>query len=241
MNPDPVALGLPWYSGLLWYAAFLLSLSYHEAAHSLAARFGGDPTAFLAGQMTLNPIPHIRREPLGTVIVPVVTYLLGGWMIGWASAPYDPAWRLRYPHRAAWMALAGPLANLTLAVAAGAGIRLGFALGLFSAPASANFTQVVVAASSNSLLDASAVFLSILFSLNLLLATFNLLPIPPLDGNSAIGLLLPESAAREFAQFSRSRWFALVGLLVAWRVFGWLFQPVFIGALDLLYPGAAYQ
>ena len=235
MNPDALALGL------LWYVAFLLSLSCHEAAHSLAARFGGDPTAFLAGQMTLNPIPHMRREPFGTVIVPVASYLLGGWMIGWASAPYDPAWRRRYPHRAAWMALAGPLANLALAVAASAGMRSGLALGVFSRPASVSFTRVVVAASSSPLLDASAVFVSILFSLNLLLATFNLLPIPPLDGNSAIGLLLPESTARQFAQFSRSPSFALVGLLVAWTVFDRLFHPVFIAALGLLYPGVAYR
>ena len=108
----------------LWYVAFLLSLTCHEAAHALAAKLGGDLTAFHGGQVTLNPVPHIKREPFGTVFVPLVSYFMGGWMIGWASAPYDPTWQMRYPHRAAWMAAAGPLANFTLAMLAAAASRV---------------------------------------------------------------------------------------------------------------------
>src|SRR5712692_8718126 len=111
-------------NGVVWYVVFLFSLTCHEAAHALVGKWGGDPTAFLGGQVTLNPIPHMRREIFGTVIMPILSYALGGWMIGWASAPYDPRRRDRHPLRAAWMALAGPVANLTLVLAAAVVIRL---------------------------------------------------------------------------------------------------------------------
>jgi len=235
MNPDTLALGI------LWYVAFLLSLTCHEGAHAFAAKLGGDPTAFLAGQMTLNPAPHIRREPFGTVLVPILSYAVGGWMIGWASAPYDPAWQYRHPRRAAWMALAGPAANFALVILAGVAIRVGLALGAFALPRRISFAHVVAAAAPDaSMAGAVATLVSILFSLNLLLGTFNLLPIPPLDGQTAIGLLLPESAGRWLAGAGRNRTLALVGLLLAWKVFGVLFRPIFALGLNLLYPGAGY-
>ncbi|HXJ91330.1 MAG TPA: site-2 protease family protein [Terriglobia bacterium] len=233
---SPHALGL----GLLWYLAFLLSLCCHESAHALAARLGGDPTAFLAGSMTLNPIPHVKREPFGTVIVPLLSYIAGGWMIGWASAPYNPAWRTQYPHRAAWMALSGPAANFSLVLLAAAGIRVGMALGYFTQPSSVSFTHVVTTDAPDGSAATVAVLLSILFSLNLLLAAFNLLPLPPLDGSTAIGLLLPASWARRLADIGSNRTFAIAGLLIAWKVFGVLFRPVFVTALGLLYPGSGY-
>jgi len=234
MRPDALALGL------LWYIAFLFSLCCHEGAHALAARLGGDPTAFLAGSMTLNPIPHIRREPFGTVLVPVLSYFLAGWMIGWASAPYNPAWQRQYPRRAAWMALAGPAANFTLVVLAAVAIHIGLASGAFVPPGRVGFTSVVDAAAPASMAGGVAALLSILFSLNLLLGTFNLLPVPPLDGTTAIGVLLPQSLARRLAELGRNRTFALVGLLLAWMLFDYIFRPVFIAALNLLYPGAGY-
>lgn len=98
--------------GLLWYIVFIFSTTLHEASHALAALKLGDRTAHEGGQVTLNPIPHIRREPIGTVAVPIISFILGGWMIGWASVPYNYAWSLKYPKKAAKMALAGPLANL---------------------------------------------------------------------------------------------------------------------------------
>ena len=234
---SPHTLGL----GLLWYVAFLFSLCCHESAHALAARLGGDPTAFLAGSMTLNPVPHVKREPFGTVIVPVLSYIAGGWMIGWASAPYNPAWRRQYPHRAAWMALAGPAANFSLVLLAALSIRSGIGLGVFVQPSAVNFTQVVATGAPPDGSTATvAVLLSILFSLNLLLAAFNLLPLPPLDGHAAIALLLPASWARRLADVGSNRTLALAGLLIAWKVFDVLFRPVFVTALGLLYPGSGY-
>jgi Zn-dependent protease len=232
MNPDAITLGV------LWYVAFLFSLCCHEGAHALAAKLGGDPTAFLAGQVTLNPVPHVRRELFGTVIVPIASYLVGGWMIGWATAPYDPAWRQQYPRRAAWMALAGPAANFTLAILAALAIRAGAALGVFTFSGPLGFAQLVSAApSSGPLVHGLATLLSIFFSLNVLLGAFNLLPVPPLDGNAALGLLLPETWARRLASVGRNGTLALVGLIVAWKFFDVIFRPIFSVALSLLYAG----
>jgi len=122
--------------GAIWYLAFLFSTTCHEAAHALVAKWGGDLTAFEGGQVTLNPVPHIMRSPFGMVVMPILSYVLGGWMIGWASAPYDPSWQRRHPHRSAWMALAGPAANFTLMLLSAGAIRTGIALGRFIPPTS---------------------------------------------------------------------------------------------------------
>ncbi len=226
--------------GALWYVVFLLSTTFHEAAHAYVAKLGGDPTAFHGGQVTLNPIPHMRREPIGTIFAPIVSYLVGGWMIGWASAPYDPEWQRRYPHRAGWMALAGPAANLSLTLLAGVIIRLGVAGGFFAAPEKASFTHIVDASGAGAAALA-ATSLSILLMLNLLLFAFNLLPIPPLDGHTAITLLMSKETAVKFSAFTRSPMFTYIGLLVAWKLFGRIFDPVFTLALGLLYPGSEYR
>src|ERR1700743_2260409 len=102
--------------GFIYYIVFLFSTTCHEAAHALVAKWGGDSTAALNGQVTLNPIPHIRREVWGMVVIPMVAFLFMGQMIGWASAPFDPAWERRFPKRAAVMALAGPAGNFHLIV-----------------------------------------------------------------------------------------------------------------------------
>ncbi len=225
--------------GFIWYVVFLFSTTCHEGAHALAAKLGGDLTAFHSGQVTLNPLPHIRREPIGTVVVPILSYFLSGWMIGWASAPYDPFWQQRYPRRAAWMALAGPAANFALVLTAAAAIRLGMAFGQFRAPAQPTFVRVTESALSA---DPSfaATFLSILFVLNLLLGTFNLLPVPPLDGNTGVTLLMRESTALKFLDWTRSSGLGMVGLLAAWVLFGRIFAYIFMLALNALYPGVSY-
>ncbi|MCG3119197.1 MAG: hypothetical protein ALAOOOJD_01542 [bacterium] len=221
--------------GPIWYVVFLLSLTCHEAAHALAAKLGGDLTAFHAGQVTLDPIPHMRREPFGTILVPILSYILGGWMIGWASAPYDPAWQRRFPRRAALMALAGPLANFILVLIAMLAMWIGTEIGSFNPPNlyALDYHQIVTAPQKG-LPYALATFFSILFSLNILLATFNLMPVPPLDGNTVIGLLLPEKIAVQFAELSHNPMFAMVGLIAAWRFFPVVFRPVMRTALMLL-------
>ena len=234
MNTDSLLLGVA------WYVAFLLSTTCHEAAHALAAKLGGDLTAFHGGQVSLDPIPHIRREPFGMVIFPILSYIVGGWMMGWASAPYDPFWAHRHARRAAWMSLAGPGANFALTLLAGLSIHAGIWMGAFEHPHSAGFTSMVAAIRPGAA-EGAATLLSVMFSLNLLLGVFNLLPIPPLDGFGAIGLLLREGAAQRLQELgTRMRGFSMIGLLVAWQIFNPIFDPIFTLALRALYPGHSY-
>lgn len=213
-----------------------MSTTCHEAAHALAAKLGGDLTAFHGGQVSLDPVPHIRREPFGMVVFPVLSYITGGWMMGWASAPYDPYWAQRHPRRAAWMSLAGPAANFTLALLAALLIHGGRAAGVFEYSDRVGFTHIVQGTAPGAYAGAATV-VSILFTLNLLLGFFNLLPIPPLDGFGAAGLFLSERAALRLQEFGQQMgMFSLIGLMVAWRVFDPLFGPIFSFALNLLYP-----
>src|SRR6202795_1883094 len=105
-------------AGVVWYVVFLLSTTCHEAAHAFAARLGGDPPVFHGGRAAPHPLPPTRREPFGMVVFPILSYALGGWMMGWASAPYDPLWAQRHSRRAASMSLAGPGANFALTILA---------------------------------------------------------------------------------------------------------------------------
>ena len=219
----------------LWLAAFLLSLTCHEAAHALAGKFGGDSTA--AAQVTLDPLPHIRREPFGTLVVPILSFFLqgGGWMIGWASAPYDPTWASRYPRRAAGMAAAGPAANFALSLLAALAMRIGMATGYFTLPAAGLSLETLVVAPAG-VAQGLALFLSVLFSINLILGCFNLIPLPPLDGYAIVPLVLNDRM--------RDKWFrlfsgggALMGLIIAWVLFDRLMPPVFRTAIGLLYTG----
>jgi Zn-dependent protease len=233
MNVDPVGLAI-------WFVAFLLSATCHEAAHALAARLGGDDTAHDEGQVTLNPMPHLQREPFGMVFVPLLSYMWAGWMIGWASAPYDPEWAERHPRRAGWMALAGPGANFALAALAVIAIRVLVAAGLGAPPQTAGFEQLIDPASSDPLITQLARFLSVLALLNALLGTFNLMPMPPLDG-AAVLKAFGGSAARRFVDALLGLPMAgLVCLLIAWQLFGMLAPWVFDGVLQVTYPDVSY-
>jgi Zn-dependent protease len=226
--------------GLTWFVVFLFSTTLHEAAHAFAALRLGDPTAYHGGQVSLNPWPHIRREPIGMVVVPLATFFLRGWMMGWASAPFDPTWARRFPRRAAIMALAGPAANLSLALAAGLAIRCGAALGSFAAPDHVDFSHVTESVTPVGVAAGAAVPLSLLFSLNLLLCVFNLLPLPPLDGSGVLPVLLRGRVADGYAELRAQPAMSLLGLVIAWRLFPSLYEPVQVLALNLLYPGVHY-
>jgi Zn-dependent protease len=224
--------------GLGWYLAFVLSVTFHEAAHAFTALKLGDRTAYLGGQVTLDPVPHIQREPFGMVLVPILSFIYGGWMIGWGSAPYDPQWALDYPKRSCAMALAGPAANLILIIAAGILIRIGLAMGLFVAPESITYIQAVAPA-DNAALAGVAGFVSILFSLNVILFFFNLLPVPPLDGSAIPLLFLDRSTARRYMTFLFNPSASWIGLLIAWYGFGSIFPPLHLHVINLLYLGVA--
>ncbi|RPI77038.1 MAG: site-2 protease family protein [Desulfobacteraceae bacterium] len=222
--------------GMVWYVAFVFSVVVHEAAHALAALKLGDPTAYHGGQVTLDPWPHIKREPIGTVAVPIVSFLLGGWMIGWASTPYDPFWARRYPQRSALMSLAGPLSNLILIVLSGIIIVWGLKSGFFFRPGPGGFSfSSIVESAPGSFLSAVAVFISILFSLNVILFAFNLLPLPPMDGSNAVVLLLSEETTQKYLDFIQNPIYGFIGLFIAWNLFGYVLRPIFKLARNLVY------
>ncbi len=208
IQPELIALGF------IWYVAFLFSTTCHEAAHALAAKIGGDDTAFAGGQVSLNPVPHIQREPMGMVVVPILSLIATGSLFGWASAPYNPDWARNHPRRAAWMALAGPATNYTLMLIAALALRLGWHYGwLHESQLTGNP-------------DFATSVLSAFFSLNLLLGTFNLLPVPPLDGSTAIMLFMGEGTARRYLDWLRGTSYAVVGLLLGIVVFRYIYAPI---------------
>ena len=215
MNPTDIA------DGLIQFVIFLFSTTCHEAAHALAAKMGGDLTAFNTGQVTLNPVPHIRREPVGMILMPILCFVAGGFMIGWASTPYDPLWARRYPKRAGLMSLAGPMANFALMLIAAAVLNILWATGLFRyAP-----------------IRGTEFFFRMAFFLNLLLGIFNLMPVPPLDGYSVLALFLPEPAAvRLFDWGIKIRQFSFILLLLGWQYAGVILNPLRALAVHYLLP-----
>ncbi len=222
--------------GVTWFVVFLFSTTLHEAGHAWAALKLGDSTAYEGGQVSLNPLPHLQREPVGMILVPIITFAAssGGWMMGWASAPYDPLWAQRHPRRAALMAMAGPAGNLILAIVAGLILRLGMNMGAYL-PVS-NGYLLVQAVEPGGLAEAAIGPLSILFFLNVLLFCFNLLPLPPLDGSAVLPVFMSSETAARYNAFLHQPMISLLGLLVAWRLFPHVFSPVLGFTFNLLYP-----
>lgn len=213
LSPELIALGF------IWYVVFLFSTTCHEAAHALVAKIGGDETASRGGQVTLNPVPHIQREPWGMVIIPILMLVVNGSIIGWASAPYDPNWERRHPRRAAWMALAGPATNYTLMLVGAIGLRLGWSHGWLHGGPRPDFAENLLGA---------------MFSLNLLLGTFNLLPVAPLDGSTGIMLFMGERQAQKYLDWLRGNSYAIVGLVLALVAFRYVYGPIESVAKEVL-------
>jgi Zn-dependent protease len=219
LNPDLLVFGF------IWYVAFLFSTTCHEAAHALVAKMGGDETAALGGQVSLNPVPHMRREPWGMIVIPILSFFAMRTMFGWASAPFDPLWERRHPRRSAWMALAGPVANFCLMLLAVAALHLGTTAGWFPRDPLTGHR------------DFAATVLLAVFSLNLLLGTFNLLPFAPLDGSTVIMLFMSEKTAQRYLDWLRGNSFALAGLLVGILLFRYIYDPINNFVSTLLLPG----
>ncbi len=225
--------------GILWYLIFLASIVLHEFAHALAAYKLGDDTAFRVGQVSLNPVPHIRREVFGTVIVPIVSYFLGGWMIGWASTPFDVKWAKENIKKSALMSLAGPAANLALFLLAFLLIRVGYALDIFYPPDAVNFSRITEATIPG-VFEAVSTILSVMLSLNLLLLIFNLLPLPVFDGSNLILLFINERHAPKVFDTIHNPRYMFFSIFVAWNLFDYLFSPTHLFVINLIYPGIVY-
>jgi Zn-dependent protease len=157
------------------FSVLVFSLTVHESAHAWAADRLGDPTARMLGRVSLNPIVHV--DPIGTILFPLAGMISGAPLIGWAKPVPVAVWRFERGRRDYLMvAAAGPISNLALAFVAVLVLRL-------TQPSHAVALGPVATVAWEAL------------RLNLLLAIFNLLPIPPLDGSSVLAGLLPESAA----------------------------------------------
>jgi len=226
--------------GIAWYVVFIISVTFHEAAHGLTAARLGDTTAYHHGLVSLDPIPHILRSPFGMVVVPLISFILGGWMVGWASTPIDPYWARSHRRLSAFVSLSGPAANLLLVLIAAIAIRGGLLAGFFYAPETVSFNKVT-AAESAGFANSAASILSILFSLNLILLVFNLIPLPPLDGSNVLSFFLSKQAAYRYENLLSNPTSMVIGMVIAWNLFDYLFYPIHTLALNILYPGAGYH
>jgi Zn-dependent protease len=213
----------------IWYLVFVFSTTCHEAAHALVAQRGGDETAYVGGHVTLDPLPHIVRSPFGMLVIPVISYLFNGWMMGWASVPVNAEWGRAHPRRAALMAFAGPLANLLLATIAFFALRTLLGSGVLARPTGPiGISELAVlpeGIKASSPLGFAARFLSVMLGLNVMLGLFNLVPIPPLDGASIVEGAAPRASAPFFKLLREVPGIELLGLLAAWSAFGYVAAP----------------
>ncbi len=209
--------GLDFGEILVPFVVLIASLTFHEAAHAWTANRLGDPTARLLGRLTLNPAAHI--DPIGTILFPLIAMVTGAPLIGWAKpVPVDMR-NLRAPRRDfAIVALAGPVSNLILAFVA-------------AVVGSALFANATDGMRSGGFLANGLLYLVIV---NVLLAVFNMIPIPPLDGGNVLIGILPMPLAAMVAQL-RSWGFLLLYLLLLTGMLNAITRPVrnFILALLL--------
>ena len=190
------------FSTLIGFGIVLVSLTIHEAAHAWTADRLGDPTARLLGRVSLNPVVHI--DPIGTILLPLIAAYSGLPIIGWAKPVPVNISRLRH-HRRDFMivAAAGPISNFLQALILAALFRIVYD------PTDVELVPAI---------------LRLGVETNLLLAFFNLIPIPPLDGGNVLAGLVPEGAARVLDQIRQFGFIALYALMLT-GVLGELILP----------------
>ena len=198
----------------------LFAITVHEVAHGYIASKLGDKTALMLGRLTLNPVKHI--DPVGTILVPLITLILGGVLFGWAK-PVPITWQnLKNPRRdMAIVALAGPAANLLMALIWALFIKLIMLLHLNAISVNNNIMEFLYLTSS------------IGVWINCILMILNLIPIPPLDGSRVVSSLLPRHASYYYDKIEPYGLFILLGLL-AIGVLSYLILPLAVGIFHMI-------
>jgi Zn-dependent protease len=192
----------------------LFAITVHEAAHAWTALKLGDPTAAALGRVSLNPLAHI--DPIGTVLFPLLLIIFKQPVFGWAKpVPYNP-YNLRQPRKGGlWISFAGPISNI---LTAGAAVLLFQVLKPFGA-------RVSDSSLLTKPLEGLSVILFFTALINISLAVFNLIPIPPLDGSGILAGLLSEKAAATYARIRPFGFFILIALMYT-NVLSLIFSPV---------------
>lgn len=207
--------------------AFLFACCVHESAHAWMANRCGDPTASRLGRITLNPIKHI--DPIGTLLVPAIAMYSGGYLIGWAKpTPVNPR-HFRNPVRDDILtSLAGPISNLVIA----AGATIGLIVISLTSPLGRQLIHGGGAIQSDSVLQPIVELLLTFLYINVLLAVFNVIPVPPLDGSHVLRHFLPEGARRMYDNIGM---FGLIILfLVGGRFIAALMAPILVFFYSIL-------
>jgi Zn-dependent protease len=208
----------------------VLAFSVHESAHAYVAMRLGDPTAYMLGRVTLNPLKHL--DPLGSVILPLISLVYGGFLIGWAKpCPVTPRNFKHIKRDDILTSLAGPASNLAMATIA-------LVVLLVLKHANSGGIPAIVAAMevANKVPGVETANLSVLFPvalllyfavlINLLLFVFNLIPIPPLDGSHVLRQFLPYRAEQVYNQVGR------FGLIIIFLLGGRFLAPIYYPLLD---------
>ena len=216
------------------FIVLLFSLTIHESAHAWTANWLGDPTARSLGRITLNPLVHV--DPIGTVLLPLIAFSTGAPIIGWAKpVPVNVANLRNDRSDFVWVAAAGPISNLGIALAGALMMRL---LAVWA-------TNVDVLGGQPSFLSYDLAELSgpvirifqlanLAVQVNLLLAVFNMIPIPPLDGGNVLGGMLPMWLGEQYDRLVRPYGFLLLYALLLTGALGAIIGPPYLFLSRLL-------
>ncbi|PCJ31290.1 MAG: site-2 protease family protein [Gammaproteobacteria bacterium] len=200
----------------IWGIPVIFAITVHEVAHGWVALKLGDRTAQMLGRLTLNPIKHI--DPFGTILVPALLFMAGGFMFGWAKPVPVTYQNLRNPKKdMAWVAIAGPASNLIMAILWAVEVKI--ALAVYG---------------SGMAIGEPMIFMGIAGVLiNLMLMALNLLPLPPLDGGRILTSLLPGPLAWQVGRIEPYGFFILVGLIY-FGILGQLIWPLISTCISII-------